>query len=107
MFNGALSASQVFNGALSATHTRSNITSGKNQSSHSCGFFNGNFNGPCLLAMLCCLMTATAVFNETLSASPSFVLMGLFLAKFLMGLCPLAYCIILLLKTESSHSCVV
>ena len=67
----------LLNGALSATHTRSNITSEKNQSSHSCGFLMGTLMGLCLLAMLCCLMASTAVFNGTLSASPSFVLMGL------------------------------
>ena len=33
--------------------------------------------GLCLLAMLCCLMASTALFNGALSASPSFVLMGL------------------------------
>ena len=33
--------------------------------------------GLCLLAMLCCLMASTAVFNGALSARPSFVLMGI------------------------------
>ena len=33
--------------------------------------------GLCLLAMLCCLMASTAVFNGALSANPSFVLMRL------------------------------
>ena len=41
--------------------------------------------GLCLLAMLCCLMASTAVFNGALSARPSFVFNGDLLAKFFNG----------------------
>ena len=67
---------KLLNGALSATHTRSNITSEKKRIITQLWFFNGTLMGLCLLAMLC-LMASTAVFNGALSASPSFVLMGL------------------------------
>ena len=52
---------------------------------HSCGFLNGTLMGLCLLAMLCCLMASTAVFNGALSARSSFVFNGDLLAKFFNG----------------------
>ena len=81
VFNGALCASHVINGALSVGQAFKWGFVEKNESSHSCGFFDGTLMVLFVLAMLCCLMASTAVFNGALCASPRFVADGRRMAR--------------------------